>query len=131
MSKDIGFYTIPLKHPIEEVRKGLSDDELLHDAIVYYVDQLAEKDIETWLIEKNMAVTEDGYKIALPKKEETPIIDKYMDLCEKTIVHLMTLIGEKNLAKYFAPDELKVAREIIKIHKSRNEEIRDQTQGDG
>lgn len=47
MSKEIGFYTIPLKHDIEEVRKGLSDDPLLQDAIIYHSDQLAEEDIET------------------------------------------------------------------------------------
>jgi hypothetical protein len=121
MSKEIGFYKISLDKKLDEVRKGLLNDPLLHDAILYHSDQLAENDIETWLVEKNMIVTEEGYKVAMYEEDNTGVFHKYIDMCGSAIQNLIALIEEKNLSRYFSSDDLKIAREIIRIHLKRKE----------
>jgi len=58
------FYGAPLDIPLAEVEAGLIDDELLHFAIKSYSKELALSDIETFKIDRNMIVTEEGYKLA-------------------------------------------------------------------
>ena len=62
------FYTIPLKIKMEELESVLIDDEILHEAIIRYREDLKKENIETWLTNKNMIVTEDGYKVALDEE---------------------------------------------------------------
>lgn len=65
---DIPIYSIPLsikKESLIELREQLSDDITLHDTIVQYSKILEKQDIETWEIDRNLIVTEDGYKIAI------------------------------------------------------------------
>ena len=46
----------------------LIDDEILHEAIIRYREDLKKENIETWITIKNMIVTEDGYKVALDEE---------------------------------------------------------------
>ena len=62
------FYTIPLKIKMEELESVLIDDEILHEAIIRYREDLKKENIETWITIKNMIVTEDGYKVALDEE---------------------------------------------------------------
>ena len=62
------FYTIPLKIKMEELESVLIDDEILHEAIICYREDLKKENIETWITNKNMIVTEDGYKVALDEE---------------------------------------------------------------
>ena len=62
------FYTIPLKIKMEELESVLIDDEILHEAIIRYREDLKKENIETWITNKNMIVTEDGYKVALDEE---------------------------------------------------------------
>lgn len=125
--KDVGFYAIPLTVDIEEVRKGLSDDVLLNKAIKYYTGQLAADGVEVWSIEKNMAVTERGYFVALYEKEEKEnevseeksLTEKYIDLCERTVAHLISLIYDNKLGTYFDKQVLEDAKKIRLIHSKR------------
>ena len=69
------FYTIPLKIKMEELESILIDDEILHEAIIRYREDLKKENIETWITNKNMIVTEDGYKVALDE-ESANILEK-------------------------------------------------------
>ena len=69
------FYTIPLKIKMEELESVLIDDEILHEAIIRYREDLKKENIETWITNKNMIVTEDGYKVALDE-ESANILEK-------------------------------------------------------
>lgn len=62
------FYTIPLKIKMEELKSVLIDDEILHEAIIRYREDLKKENIETWITNKNIIVTEDGYKVALDEE---------------------------------------------------------------
>ena len=63
------FYSAPLSVPLEEVEAVLEDDPLLHFAIKKYSKELAKEDIETFKVDRNMIVTEDGYKIAFRESD--------------------------------------------------------------
>lgn len=71
-----------------------------------------------------MIVTEVGYKVAMYKedKEESSITNQYIDMCEKTISHLITLIFTKKLEKNFSSKVLKDAIKIRNINIKRKEE---------
>lgn len=58
------FYGAPLSIPLQEIEAGLIDDEVLNFAIKSYSEELALSNIETFKIDRNMIVTEDGYKLA-------------------------------------------------------------------
>lgn len=58
------FYGAPLDIPLAEIEAGLIDDEVLHFAIKSYSKELALLNIETFKIDRNMIVTEEGYKLA-------------------------------------------------------------------
>lgn len=60
----VSFYHSPLSVPLEEVEAVLVDDPLLHHAIKEYSKELEKDNIETFKIDRNMIVTEEGYKIA-------------------------------------------------------------------
>ena len=63
------FYTTPLSEKLEDMQVALLDDPVLHEAIKWYSKELEKENIETFMTDKNMIVTEDGYKFAL--REET------------------------------------------------------------
>lgn len=63
------FYSTPLSEKLEDMKAALLEDLVLHEAIKWYSQELAKEDIETFMIDKNMIVTENGYKFAL--REET------------------------------------------------------------
>lgn len=63
------FYSTPLTEKLEDMKAALLDDPILHEAIKWYSNELKKEDIETFMIDKNMIVTESGYKFAL--REET------------------------------------------------------------
>jgi hypothetical protein len=72
------FYTLPLSISYEEIQKHLTDHPALDEAIKYYVDRLLlEKQIETFKIDRNLAITEVGYMLAIPeewtKEKPTPV----------------------------------------------------------
>ena len=58
------FYNVALTYNIEELRETLVDDPLLTKAILWYKEKLESEGVEVWLQEKNMLVTESGYKVA-------------------------------------------------------------------
>lgn len=60
--------SIPLsteKETLDKLKDYVEGDENLNKLILEYKDELAKKDIETWVVDRNMITTEDGYKIAL------------------------------------------------------------------
>ena len=63
------FYNVALTYNIEELRETLIDDPLLLKAILWYKEKLEKEGIEVWLQEKNMLVTESGYKVALTENQ--------------------------------------------------------------
>jgi len=64
------FFTVPLNVPILEINKTLFEDDILSDAIQKYSKELWDtKQIETFHLDRNMIVTEDGYKIALTEDQ--------------------------------------------------------------
>lgn len=63
--KLILFFTVPLKEPIANIESVLVDDKILHEAIKTYSKQLEQDKIETFKLDRNMIVTEDGYKLAI------------------------------------------------------------------
>lgn len=65
----VAFYQSPLSVPLEEVEAVLVDDPLLHHAIKEYSKELEKDNIETFKIDRNMIVTEDGYKIAFRESD--------------------------------------------------------------
>lgn len=65
----VAFYQSPLSVPLAEVEAVLVDDPLLHHAIKEYSKELAKEDIETFKIDRNMIVTENGYKIAFRESD--------------------------------------------------------------
>ena len=71
-----------------------------------------------------MIVTEAGYKVAIYKedKEEASITNQYMDLCERVVSHLVTLIETRKLTQHFSKDVLEKANVIKGIHVKRKEE---------
>ena len=59
------FYHVPLSTPLSEVEKALDDDPILNSAIQHYSKELWDKEkIETFKLDRNMIVTENGYKLA-------------------------------------------------------------------
>lgn len=65
----VAFYQSPLSVPLEEVEAVLTDDPLLHHAIKEYSKELAKDNIETFKIDRNMIITEEGYKIAFRESD--------------------------------------------------------------
>lgn len=63
------FYNVALTYNIEELRETLVESELLTRAISWYREKLESEGVEVWLQEKNMLVTESGYKVAWPERE--------------------------------------------------------------
>lgn len=64
------FFTIPLNVSLSEVSQTLFDDPLLSTAIQEYSKELWQtKQIETFKLDRNMIITEDGYKIALKEEQ--------------------------------------------------------------
>lgn len=66
----IAFYKVPLKVDYEQLKEVILDNnELLNDALNQYLEEIADN-IEIWLVENNIAVTEIGYFIALDNTNE-------------------------------------------------------------
>lgn len=63
------FYSTPLSEKLENMKSALLEDPVLHEAIKWYSNELDKENIETFMIDRNMIVTEDGYKFAL--REDT------------------------------------------------------------
>jgi 5'(3')-deoxyribonucleotidase len=112
---NIDIYKIPLGIPIDDVRRGLIKDERLEANIIQFADELKEEDVETWIYEKNMIVTENGYYVSV-YREEISNDTKYIELCERTIKHLIGIIQVKQLQSHFNPEVLKDAYTIKNIH---------------
>lgn len=123
MSKDILFFTIPLEMDVEKLRAGLQDVEELNKAILEYSDKLAEDDIETWVVEKNLIVTEDGYKVAMYSEEVAEI--PYEEKCEVIIKHLITLITKNDLQRFFSGEVLNDALHVKNIYNARQGDSRE------
>ena len=68
MDTKIIFYNIDFNVKIEEMQEFLSDDKNLNKAILWYKEKLEKDNIETWLVDKNMIVTEQGYKLAVTEE---------------------------------------------------------------
>ena len=68
MSDKIIFYNVDFNVKLEEMQEFLVDDEKLIKAILWYKDKLEKENIETWLVDKNMIVTEQGYKLAVAEQ---------------------------------------------------------------
>ena len=68
MSDKIIFYDVDFSVKLEEMQEFLVDDEKLIKAILWYKDKLEKENIETWLVDKNMIVTEQGYKLAVTEE---------------------------------------------------------------
>lgn len=68
MYTKIIFYNIDFNVKIEEMQEFLSDDKNLIKAILWYKEKLEKDNIETWLVDKNMIVTEQGYKLAVTEE---------------------------------------------------------------
>ena len=68
MDTKIIFYNIDFNVKIEEMQEFLSDDKNLIKAILWYKEKLEKDNIETWLVDKNMIVTEQGYKLAVTEE---------------------------------------------------------------
>ena len=68
MDTKIIFYNIDFNVKIEEMQEFLSDDKNLNKAILWYKEKLEKDNIETWLVDKNMTVTEQGYKLAVTEE---------------------------------------------------------------
>ena len=68
MDTKIIFYNIGFNVKIEEMQEFLSDDKNLIKAILWYKEKLEKDNIETWLVDKNMIVTEQGYKLAVTEE---------------------------------------------------------------
>lgn len=100
---EIQFYKIPLSERIEEIRKTTFKNDILHKAIVEYSEELAQDNIETWVVENNMIVTESGYIVALFKDESNMVGSQteYLDTCEKVVEHLISRIQFHKLYNYF------------------------------
>ena len=95
---------LPLTTSFDEVKKMTIEEDTLNKAIQDYSSKLAEQDIETWVIEHNMIVTEKGYYIALFAEEEQDFNnnkDKYIELCERTVKHLIGIIIKRKLHENF------------------------------
>ena len=65
------FYSIPLHVELDKMELVLSPDKVLNEAVIEYSKQLAAQDIETFKTDRNMIITEGGYKIAVYGKEES------------------------------------------------------------
>ncbi len=74
MEKEVAIYSVPLeaikKERLQELRDMLLDDKSLNKVITEYSVELAKEDIETWEIDRNLIITEAGYKMALFAEEE-------------------------------------------------------------
>ena len=68
MSDKIIFYDVDFSVKLEEMQEFLVDDEKLIKAILWYKDKLEKENIETWLVDRNMIVTEQGYKLAVTEQ---------------------------------------------------------------
>lgn len=64
--REIVFYSTELSVPYEEVKREMTiKDEFLNKAVCNWVSDLTKENIECWLIEDNIAVTETGYKFCI------------------------------------------------------------------
>lgn len=64
------FFTIPLSIPLTHISSTLFDDPILSTAIQAYSKELWDTDkIETFKLDRNMIITEDGYKVALTEEQ--------------------------------------------------------------
>ena len=69
--KLVVFYSRDLGLPYDKIKFALDDDKDLHLAIVEYSKfLLKERNIETFQTEKNIIVTEEGYKVAMYYEEK-------------------------------------------------------------
>lgn len=68
MSDKIIFYNVDFNVKLEEMQEFLVDDEKLIKAILWCKDKLEKENIETWLVDRNMIVTEQGYKLAVTEQ---------------------------------------------------------------
>ena len=110
--KKINFYQIPLKIELEEVMKGRIEDSLLHRAAKEYSEELAAQNIETWVTEGNILITEGGYIVALydeeslkePEDQFAPNEEKYINALERIVKHFLGVTMAKKLQGYFSPE---------------------------
>ena len=64
------FFSIPLNVPLAHISPTLFDDPILATAIQAYSKELWQTDqIETFKLDRNMIITEDGYKVALTEEQ--------------------------------------------------------------
>ena len=66
----IAFFKVPLKIKYEALEDVIDKNQLLHEALIQYMQEFANDGIEVWKIENNIAVTELGYYVALEQTKE-------------------------------------------------------------
>lgn len=121
---EVELYKIPLSNKIEDIRAGLINDPRLEQVVRDYAEELAKQDIETWLYDRNMIVTEKGYIVAIFKEEKSLLgtQDNYIEMCEKVIHHLISTIQINKLYEYFNKDILNDALLIRSMLKNKADE---------
>jgi len=78
----VAFFKVPLQVKYEALADVLDDNPLIADALSYYLADLP-REVEVWKIEKNIAVTELGYFIAM---EQTPDVERLIEENQDKIV---------------------------------------------
>ena len=79
----VAFFKVPLRVKYEALADAIDDNPLVADALGQYLSDFP-KEIEIWKMEKNIAVTELGYIIAM---EQTPQIEELIKENEDKIVN--------------------------------------------
>ena len=69
MTRTVIIFALPINTPKDDIIYVTNSDEVLHREIKIYSNELKAKDIETFKIEKNYIITEEGYKVALYEDE--------------------------------------------------------------
>ena len=80
MMVDVVIYSVGLENPIEEVEEVLLDAEVLCKAIEDYSKYLRTQGIETFKRDRNMIVTETGYKIAIYADKQQAVVETSIGL---------------------------------------------------
>lgn len=71
----VAFFKVPLKVKYEALADVMDEKALVGDALMQYLQEFP-SDVEIWKVEKNIAVTELGYIIAM---EQTPQIEELIN----------------------------------------------------
>ena len=69
MESKVLFFTVPLSVKVTEMEKILDSDPILSQAIIEYSYYIKDQGIETFKTDRNMIITETGYRLALHEKD--------------------------------------------------------------